>query len=177
MEIITKNLPLLKFLTLLYLIYKLGFLYGLGLFYLIQYCYIYLVMRSFNYYPLGTNDKTFTFISENEKYQIICLLRFEKLSNEDFKQLIIEKGVKRIERLRYLRRFKFWEYWWELLSVSEALKKVKFVDDDTILNSEGEVVKHCNKILIETVLDLEKELPYKFIFLNNPNSKTGPYII
>ena len=91
MEIIVKLFPFIKFLTICYLIYKLGFIYGYGLFFIVEYLYIHKIMKHFfNYYPLSYGDKTFTFLQKSEKYNIVCLLKFDKIKREEIKQLIIE---------------------------------------------------------------------------------------
>ena len=177
MEFIVKLFPFLKFLTICYLIYKLGIIYGYGLFYVLEYIYIHIIMlKLFNYYPLSYGDKTFTFLQKSEKYNIVGLFKFDQIKREEIKKLIIERGIKKVDRLSFIRRIKFFEFWWEKLPIDEVLSKVSFIDDNSVLNDEKDVIRCINKYL-KYEFDVENELGYRFIFANNPNSKQGPFLL
>ncbi len=75
-------------------------------------------------------DKYFIGRNRREKITIVSLLIFSDFSIEGLKNLMINKAIKQIPKLRKKLEYKFFNYYWADVTIEEAIKRIKVIDLD-----------------------------------------------
>jgi hypothetical protein len=167
--------PLIKLATFILLGYYFSYI-GIISYLIIRLSYTIVMDIFFNYVPLEIGDSTFVYSYPEEVYTCCLMLKFQTLNREKFIFNLKEKGIKQIERLRYIRTTKNLEFWWKRLTYEEAEKRLKVENRLNIIDNYADIdLEIQNEINIP--FKVEEELPYKIIFYSNPNNKYGQVAI
>ena len=154
------------------LCYKIGFIYALILTFLTNRLYLTILSKIFKLEPLSAGDLNFMWCNFEERYNIMSFLTFEDFDTEILKNHIIEKGIKNIPKLRSRIIFKFFEWYWKEIPTKEVIKNIQIIKNDKnyCFNSKEDLEEYGNREL-PIRMDFEKNLPYKFIIIQNENAK------
>ena len=169
----------IKLFLLYFSIIHYGRLYGIIIFWFINNLKINFFNRFFDLKQISNTDKMF--ISTNIiKFPIILgVLFFKNFNTQKIKKLLIERGLKNIKKLRSRLVYKYFNYYWEEISLSSAVEKIKIIKNiNNLYKDKDSVIKLANKEINKPFCKLNF-IPYEFILLSygKKSEKKGPMII
>ena len=122
---------------------------------------------------LSPGDMTFMWNTPEKTFSVLITLCLDKMDAEAIKNLIIEKGIKKIQKLRCRLSYNFLEWWWKETSLEEAISRIEVHDSSNPskinLKNKEEFEKWAHEQL-ETRFDYTSELLYKFFIIENTDN-------
>jgi hypothetical protein len=113
--------------------------------------------------------------TQEQTYNIFIVLTLENMDKEGIKNMVIEKGIKKFRKFRSMLTFRFFEWWWQEISIEESLKRIEFIDSKklgcTIRSKEDLTQWALTELAIK--FDIKNELPYKFLIIENQENAVG----
>ena len=139
------------------LIIRYGPLFGIPCFVLSFSCYRILIYRWFKLIPLSPSDVCFLSNSNYERYNIIGVLKISSFNSEDIKQMIIEKAIKQIKRMRLTLTYNLFNYYWKEISVTKASKAVSIIENEI----EDKDINNYIESELHQYIDIRENPPYE----------------
>jgi hypothetical protein len=141
------------------------FLFGIPFFFISFMCYRIIIYKIFNLISLSPLDKFY--LSNNNRNNIIGVIKISNFSFEKIEKLIIEKVILKIKKMRFKLKYKFFNYYWEEIILNEALmtiEKFELEKDNTnkYLNNQ-----------ISLYINVFKKLPYEIKIIKYKNVNEG----
>ena len=142
-----------------------GFLFGIPFFFISFMCYRIIIYKIFNLISLSPLDKFY--LSNNNRNNIIGVIKISNFSFEKIEKLIIEKVILKIKKMRFKLKYKFFNYYWEEIILNEALMTIeKFELEKDNIN------KYLNN-QISLYINVFKKLPYEIKIIKYKNVNEG----
>ncbi len=121
---------------------------------------------------ISPGDLTFMWNTPEKTFSVLITICLDKMDAEGIKNLIIEKGIKKIRKLRCRLSYDFFEWWWKETSLEEAISRIE------IHNSPNSKINLKNKEEFEnwaheqlaSRFDYTNELLYKFFIIENKDN-------
>ena len=133
-------------------IYYLGLFKGLILLILLSIVVDWLLKVLFKLEKIEHPDSTFAFAEEKDSFILMGCGKLDKMNVDQFKQMFIEKGLKRFAKLRSIKKYIFGLLFWREEPISEAIKQINVITDVSI-NNESD---------IHSYMDSKLKFPFKF---------------
>lgn len=168
-----QSIPLIKTLIFFYILYTLSFFKGIIFSFAFTHFYEFCMLKVFKLEKLTPNDTLFMWNSSEQSYSIFVILSLEKMNKEGIKNLVIEKGIKKFSKLRSKLTFKFFEWWWQEVPIDEALKRIEYIDNVGCKFNSKEDLTNWAYGELSKKFDVNNELPYKFMILENQENAHG----
>jgi hypothetical protein len=164
-----QSVPLIKTLLFFYTLYMFSIVKGIILIYAITHFYDFIMLKFFKLERISPCDTLFMWNSPEQSYNIFIVLSLEKMDKEGIKNLVIEKGIKKFKKLRSRLTFRLFEWWWQEVAIEEGLKRIEILDKDKLgcsIKSKEDLTNWAYGELSKK-FDIKKELPYKFMIIEN----------
>jgi NRPS condensation-like uncharacterized protein len=149
--------PILKVLTLIYLVYFYGFFLGFILYISLFKIYIFLVEKIYNLQSVDPFDQLFLYENINSYNNNVAVLIVNKMELKKFKYYFLENTMCMFKRLSQKITIKFNEYFWEIVNKDNS----QIIDDQIkVLNgvsNRDEIIKKCEVIQSE-LMDINNPL-------------------
>lgn len=174
MSFILKSVPLFKILIFISIIYYFGFFYGISISLALHKFHMFLMQKIFNMIPLAPGDLNFVWMDDKDRYNLVVFMVFdnENFDAEMIKNLLIDRGIKKFQKLRSRLRFKFFEFYWEEVSEKEATKTIQIIrNNDKYLFDSNEDITKFSYTEIAKRIDILDEFPFKFLIVHNDKAK------
>lgn len=151
------------------LIIRYGPLFGIPCFVLSFSCYRILIYRWFKLIPLSPSDVCFLSNSNYERYNIIGVLKISSFNSEEIKQMIIEKAIKQLKRMRLILTYNIFNYYWREISVTKASKAVSIIENEI---EDKDINKYIESELHQYI-DIRESPPYEIKIIKIKNQDKG----
>ena len=134
----------IKFLLFCYFIYQLGFIKAIVAYFICQIFYNQVIYYLFGLTDITPHESLFAHLPSDYKYTLTGYFVLDSYKPESIKSLIVEKGIKKFNRLRHkLTYFLGYQYWKEY-SVEDALNQVVILPQIN-LESEDDIIEYSLK--------------------------------
>lgn len=81
--------------------------------------------KIFSLEPFSSGDKTFVFRPQSKQYNIMGYIVLEDdYDIQKVKDSIIERGIKQYKKLRSLKQYKFFDFWWKEIPLERCLNEL-----------------------------------------------------
>jgi hypothetical protein len=151
---------LLKAIFTYYLIVNYGVFFGLVLIYLFSQILRVIIKIVFKLERVNNLDIYFAGRTKREKFNLMGVFFFEDFNVEKIRQLIIEKAITKMKKLRKKLVYKFFGYFWKEVPLEEAIKRIKIIEKHNIKSDED--MMNYLQGEVNTHVDLMKDLAYEF---------------
>lgn len=156
----------------LFITYKIisinGFIYGSLFCYFSLKLYKIALRKYCRLYSLSTTDKYYIGTISKEKINLLSVCIIEKFNPNKIKDLIIERGIKKVLKLRQKLVYKFFDYYWKETSLEEALSRI-VIKDTFKLENERDLFDIYLSKEINNQINYYTELPYEFQLISFTN--------
>ena len=160
-EFIIKSL---KFLTYVYLYMTFGFLKSILIYIILNYLYEISICKMFNIEALASQEYMFAPLPVDRMFTMTGWFELDSYEPEKIKHTIVEKAIKKFNRLRKKMIFFLGAYYWQEYPVEDVLDKVKILDIN--LETTDQILDYCQKHQQEP-FDKYKDFPYEFHLLKH----------
>lgn len=173
-----QSIPLFKMIIFFAICYYLGFIVGPIVNFVLHKLQMFLLDKFFRLLPLAPGELNFLWTADHERYNLVTFLIFENFEPEKIKKIIIEKAIKNFRKLRSKLVFKFWEWYWEEVSETEALNTIEIIknDDNYCFLKQSDLLDYAYSEIINH-FDLSKDFPFKFIIISNDKANIGSVLV
>lgn len=156
----------------IFIIYQFGIVKGIITIWLFYKIYDHIMLKIFKLERATTGDKLFLWGTHEETFNLMSVMLFENLNIEDMTNLIIERGFKKFRKLRSTLVYKYFSWWWKEVPLEESIKRIQVITDPNIttFKNKEEIVDFAYKELAIR-FNLEKELPFKIMFIKNEKNE------
>lgn len=188
MQYFYQSVPLFKTIFYATMIYKLGFVIGILLDCLIYFGYDMLMLYLFKLTNFTVGDLKFMWTENEEASNGLGVMTFDKMDLEGLKQLFIERGLKNFKRLHSKAVYKFFDFWWQEMSIEEGIKRIKQFNikkgetensynseklpeslKNKVIKTKEDLVNFSNQELM-VKFDLKNEVPFTLFLIKNENN-------
>lgn len=132
-----------------------GPFFGIPFFVLAFSCYRILIYKFFKLIAMTPMDICFLSKKNYERYNIIGVIKFKNYEPMKIKEVLIEKAIKRIKRLRMKIEYTLFNYYWKEVSENEAIRTIT-INEEEIKDLEMYIENE-----ISQYIDIRKRLPYE----------------
>lgn len=141
-----------------------GIIFGISFFFVFFMFYRIMIYKFYKLIPLSPFDICFLSKNENNRNNLIGILELSDFSFEKFEKLM-KTIIIRIKKMRVKLKYRFFNYYWEEVKLSEALKTIEKKE----MNKEN-LTNYLNEQM-SIYIDIFNKLPFqikliKFINLN-----------
>jgi len=148
--------------TILYLfIQQQGYLYGGIIFIFLNFSKKFFFNWYLNMEQMRSSDKCFLSTKVLKMFNIMGMIFFENFDTEKIKDLLIERGLKKIKVLRNKLVYKYFNYYWQEVPLELAIDSIKILP---ALKSKESVLDFANSE-ISKCIDVLRELPFEIYII------------
>lgn len=144
-----------------------GYIIGIITTFIAINAYRYFMLKFFNLTSIETDAAQIGY-KENERYNMGLVVSLENIQPEKLKELLIERGIKKMLRLRSKLVYKFFNYWWAEVPLKEAISVVKIIKPIDELKMEEFINNEVN-----TYVEIFSTLSYEIQIVPFKNSNKG----
>jgi len=156
-----------------FIIYNFTIIKGITLLWIFYTIYYFIMRKLYKMERISPGDMTFMWNTPEKTFSVLITLCLDKMDAQAIKNLIIEKGIKKIQKLRCRLTYNFLEWWWKETSLEEAISRIEIHNSSNPsrinLKNKEEFEKWAHEQL-ETRFDYTSELLYKFFILENTDN-------
>lgn len=151
------------------LIIRYGVLFGIPCFVLSFSCYRIIIYRWFKLIPISSADICYLSNSNYERFNIIGVLKVSSFKAEEIKQMIIERAIKQLKRLRLTLTYTIFNYYWKEISVTKASKSVSIIENEI----EDKDINNYIEYELHQYINIRENLPYEIKIIKIKNKDKG----